>query len=69
MRIAIYGKNVFLEALQTCPQALGQVFIEEKLRDEDIWRAVKEARIIPKVLSQKTADYLAPGALHQGGHG
>jgi 23S rRNA (guanosine2251-2'-O)-methyltransferase len=66
MRIAIYGKNVFLEALQTCPQALGQVFIEEKLRDEDIWRAVKEARIIPKVLSQKTADYLAPGALHQG---
>lgn len=66
MRIAIYGKNVFLEALRTYPQAMGQVFIEEKLRDEDIWRAVKEAKIVPKVLSQKTADYLAPGVVHQG---
>lgn len=66
MQIAIYGKNVFLEALATYPQGLGQIFIEETLRDEDIWQAVKQHKLIPKALTRKTADYLAPGAVHQG---
>lgn len=64
--IAIYGKQPFLEALAHCPEGVGQVFIEEKLRDEGVWRAIKHAGLIPKQLTQKTADYLAPGAPHQG---
>ncbi|MEN9413116.1 MAG: hypothetical protein RLZZ342_203 [Candidatus Parcubacteria bacterium] len=64
--IAVYGKNAFLAALATSPQGIQQVFIEEKLHDEDIWRAIKAANIVPKNLSPKTADYLVGGAVHQG---
>jgi 23S rRNA (guanosine2251-2'-O)-methyltransferase len=64
--IAVYGKNAFLAALATYPQGIRQVFIEEKLHDEDIWRAIKAANLVPKNLSPKTADYLVGGAVHQG---
>ncbi len=64
--IPLYGKNVFLEALATHSESIGQVWIEEGLRDDAIWAAVKTHKIIPKELSRKTADYLAPGAVHQG---
>jgi tRNA G18 (ribose-2'-O)-methylase SpoU len=64
--IAVYGKNPFLEALRLMPEGVIQVFLEEKLHDEDIWRAIKAANLIPKELSRKTADYLVGDAVHQG---
>lgn len=64
--IPLYGKNVFLEALATHRDSIGQVWIEEGLRDDRVWAAVKAHKLIPKELSRKTADYLAPGAVHQG---
>lgn len=64
--IALYGKNVFLETLGAYPQGIGQLWIEEGLRDDAIWQAVKAHKLLPKQLTSKTADYLVPGAVHQG---
>ncbi len=64
--IMIYGKNPFIAAAHAYPHGLGTVFIEEHLRDEDIWRAVKAAGIVPKLLTTRTAEHLVGDAAHQG---
>jgi len=64
--IIVYGKKPFLEAAHTYPDGLGNVFIEEHVRDEDIWRAVKHAGLVPKLLTKRTAEHLVGDAPHQG---
>lgn len=64
--IVIYGKNPFLAAAHAHPEGFGMVFIEEHLRDEEIWRAVKHAGLVPKLLTKRTAEHLVSDAPHQG---
>ena len=62
----LYGKNPFLEALAAYPQGVGRVHIEEHLRDDEIWQAVKEHEIVPEQLTKRSAEHFVGGALHQG---
>lgn len=48
------------------PQGIGQVYIEEHLRDDEIWATVKKLGVAPKQLTQRTAEHLVGGAVHQG---
>lgn len=62
----LYGKNPFLEALATYPQGVGRVHIEEHLREDDIWQAIKEHHLVPEQLSKRSAEHFVGGAPHQG---
>jgi len=64
--VYLYGKNAFLEALRTAPHLLGQVYVEEHLRDDAFWKELGQAKITPKVLTPRTAEHLVGGAAHQG---
>lgn len=64
--IWLYGKNPFLEALASYPHGVGRVHIEEHLREDEIWRAVKEHGLVPEQLSKRSAEHFVGDAAHQG---
>ena len=61
----VYGKNVFSQ-IQNDPSSIEKIYIQQGLKDQKIWKTVKDIHILYDVVDRSRLDKLCKDTHHQG---